>query len=101
MSRLAKFVITILVLIDLALLSTMVFSNTTLSKELKTGEKICKAIVPNMSIADIQQTAAAEGGAFTQYTLEFGVASKSFCRCGIQLKNKKVVSDNHQVWCLR
>ncbi|MBL4681839.1 MAG: hypothetical protein JKY88_14095 [Pseudomonadales bacterium] len=101
MTNLTKPIMIMLILIDLALVSKMVFSKTTLSKELMAGEKICGAIQANMSIEDLQHFAASEGGAFTQYTQKFGVASKSFCRCGVQLSHKKVVSNNHQVWCLR
>lgn len=37
----------------------------------------------------LEQLAVGEAGSFVQVTSEFGIAAKSFCRCGVSLDHQQ------------
>lgn len=76
------------------------YSQTILYKEKTVASRICDAIQPGMDIDEVRAIAAAEAGNFIVMTYDFGIASKSFCRCGVTLQDKKVSSETHKAWCL-
>jgi len=83
MSFAPKLLISTLLIVNITLWVSWLFSKTNLAKNLQAGEKICSAIKADMNIAQVQSIAKADAGAFVVFTSSFGVAKKSFCRCGV------------------
>jgi hypothetical protein len=76
------------------------YTQTSLYKVRVGATRICSAIGPGIDITQLEKLALEEGGSFVQVTSHFGLAAKSFCRCGVYLERRQTVSSEHPVWCL-
>lgn len=76
------------------------YTQTSLYKVRAGATRICSAIEPGIDVTELEKLAVEEGGSFVQVTNNFGLAAKSFCRCGVYLERRQTISSDHPVWCL-
>jgi|AntAceMinimDraft_12_1070368.scaffolds.fasta_scaffold75246_1 hypothetical protein len=95
-----KYLLVVVVLVLVAGSVRWSYTQTSLYKVRTVATRICSTIQPGIEIAQLEKLAFEEAGSFVQITPEFGVAAKSFCRCGVRLEHHQVVSVEHPVWCL-
>jgi hypothetical protein len=95
-----RYLLATVVLLLLAVVIRWSYTHTSLYKTRVVATRICAAIEPGMDIEQLEQLAVGEAGSFVQVTRDFGIASKSFCRCGVYLDHQQVAGDQHPVWCL-